>query len=111
MQRFERYLHRGVVMERLRDAEHLDALEVRGRWIPDPLEAFDEIDLALPLDGDRDLVLTLAVENGNIERMLLGWAPSGDDDADPRAFSGEELAAVLGQAGEAVRGLLEYLTT
>ena len=109
MQRFRPYLHRLLVAERLGDTEHLAALDVRGRWIPDPIEDFDEIDLALPLDDKRDLVITLALEKGNIERMLLGWAPPGDDDADARAFTEEELAAALESKGEELLRLLEFL--
>ena len=110
MQRFKPFMHRPLATDRLGDTEHLAALEVRGRWIPDPIEAFDEIDLALPLDDERDLVVTLAVENGNLERMLLGWAPPGDDDADARAFTEEELAAALEVRGADLQSLMEYLS-
>jgi len=109
MQRFKPYLHRPLVVDRLQDTEHLAALEVRGRWIPDPIEEFDEIDLALPLDDDRDLVITLALEQGELKRMQLGWAPPGDDDADTRAFPEEELATVLEEKGADLVHLLEYL--
>ena len=110
MQRFRTYLHRPLAPDRLGDTEHLAVLDVRGRWIPDPIEEFDEIDLALPLDDERDLVVTLAVEKGNLERMLLGWAPPGDDDADARAFTEDELAAALEEKGADLVRLMEYLS-
>ena len=53
MQRFKPFMHRPLATDRLGDTEHLAALEVRGRWIPDPIEDFDEIDLAIPLDEER----------------------------------------------------------
>ena len=110
MKRFRVFLHRPLVADRLGDTEYLAALEVRGRWIPDPIEEFDEVDLALPLDDDRDLVVTLALEKGNLERMLLGWVPPGDDDADARAFTEEELAAALEEKGADLVRLMEYLS-
>ena len=53
---------------------------------------------------------TLALEKGNLERMLLGWAPPGDDDADARAFTEEELAAALEEKGADLVHLMEYLS-
>ncbi len=41
--------------------------------------------------------------------MQLGWAPPGDDDADTRAFTEEELATVLEEKGADLVHLLEYL--
>jgi hypothetical protein len=74
------------------------------------VEDFDEIDVAISLDADRDLVLTMTLEKGSLERMMFGWAPAGDDDADARPFTEEELAAVLASRGDQVTGLLEYLS-
>lgn len=110
MQRFRQFLHRPLNVRHLGDTDHLAAMDVRGRFIPDPIEAFDEIDLALSLDQDRDMVITIAVENGEVERLLFGWAPPGDDDADARALTEAELAAFLEGRGTELLSLMEYLT-
>ena len=51
----------------------------------------------------------LRFEDGDIARMMLGWAPPGDDDADARALNEEQLAAALEQKGGELLGLLEFL--
>jgi hypothetical protein len=110
MQRFRRFLHTSVSEDRLHDGEGLSSRGVRGRWVPDPIEAFDEVELAIPLDEERDLVVTMALEDGRLERMMLAWAPAGDDDADARALDEEGIARALEARGEGLVELLEHLT-
>jgi len=109
MDRLRAYLHAEVMPSRLADVEALEALGWRGRWIPTDLE-FEEIELARPLDPGRDLILTVALEQGKVARILVVSAPTGDDDADARAFTEEGLAAALAVHGEACRAALAHLT-
>jgi len=109
MQRFRPFLHKPLDESRLRDgtiAEH----GARPRWVPETLEAFDEVELAMPLDAERDLVVTISVENGGVERILLGYTPPGDDDADFRGFTPEELEAALFAKGDALVDLVKAIT-
>jgi hypothetical protein len=110
MERLTKYIGRGLAEARLREERTLALLGARARWLPESLEDFDEIDLALPLDGERDLVLYVAVETGKIARIMLGRVPAGDDDADPLPFDEAGLAAVLDEKGDAVVSLLEAIT-
>ncbi|MEN8148977.1 MAG: hypothetical protein ABFS86_04090 [Planctomycetota bacterium] len=110
MERYRKYLGKTLSPERLADRAAIEATGFRGRWIPEVLEAFDEVELARPLDSERDLLLTLAVEEGAVARMLLGQAPAGDDDADARGLSEDELAAAVAEHGEAIEAVLELLT-
>ena len=110
MERFQKYLGRTLSSASLADRAAIEATGFRGRWIPEVLEAFDEIELARPLDDGRDLLLTLAVEEGKIARMMLGQAKAGDDDADARGLEEEELAAAVAAHGDAVDAVMELLT-
>lgn len=110
MERFRRFLGGSVDAARVADGAILERLGFRGRWIPEPLGDFDEIEVAAPLDGGRDLLVAVAVEEARVARILLGWGPAGDDDADRRGFSPEELRTVLDAHGERVRALLEAWT-
>jgi hypothetical protein len=107
MERFRTYLGRTVDPQRLADAPALDTQGFRPRWIPEPLGEFDEIEVSRELDGERDLVVTVAVEQGKVARILFGWGPAGDDDADRRGFEEAELGAVLEAHGDAAAALLD----
>ena len=109
MERLKPFLHRAVDPAVLGDPTALAAHECRGRWIPDPIEDFDEAEIALPLTPERDLVVTLALERQRLERMMLGWAPAGDDDADARALDAADLATALEASGARLVRLLDAL--
>jgi hypothetical protein len=110
MQRLRRFIGLEIRPERLADRSALPAFGARARWIPETIEEFDEIELAFPLDEEREVVLTFALENGRIARILVGGARAGDDDADTVGFEESEVAAVLDRhAGTFVR-LLDHLT-
>ena len=106
MERFRRFLGRTIEPERLADGAVLEDLGFRPRWIPEPLEEFDEIEVARSLDADRDLVVTVAVEQAKVARILFGHGPAGDDDADRRGFDEAEIAGMLDAHGDAVANLL-----
>jgi len=110
MDRLRKFLHLPLLPDRLADRAAMEGRGFRGRWVPDELQPFDEVELARPLDHATDLLLTLAVEEGKIERMMLGQALAGDDDADARGLSETELAEALAVHGDAVTDLLEFLT-
>jgi len=110
MDDLRRFMGRAVAVERLSDRETRNGLGVRDRWVPETIEAFDEIEFALPLTAERDAVLTLAVEDGNVARIMLGWAPAGDEDADARGFTEEELGSALERHRESLVRLLSHLT-
>lgn len=110
MERFTTYIGRELDEAGLRGEGALDRAGARARWLPETLEDFDEIDLALPLDAERDLAVYIAVETGKIARIMVGQVPAGDDDADPRPFEAADLAAVLEKKGDAVAALLGAIT-
>lgn len=110
MERYQKYLGRTLSSERLAERNAIETMGFRGRWIPEVLEAFDEVELARSLDDATDLLLTLAVEEGKIARMLVGKAPAGDDDADAKGLTQDELAAALAKHGDALDAILGFLT-
>ena len=77
----------------------------------DRIQAFDEIELAFPFTDDEELCLTITLEEGRMARILLSAARAGDDDADARGLSEEELRSALGRHGDTIAQLLERVTT
>jgi hypothetical protein len=110
MDRFQKYLYRPLLPDRLSDSDAVAAAGFRGRWVPEELQPFDEVELARSLDDATDLLVTLAVEEGKIARMMLGKAPAGDDDADATGLTEDELAAAVAAHGDAVERLMDHLT-
>ena len=108
MDRIRKYLGRELDPSRLTTFEEFGA---RARWVPDRIEAFDEIELAFPFTDDEELCLTIALEERRMERILLSAARAGDDDADARGLSEEELKSALGRHGDTIAQLLEHVTT
>jgi len=82
----------------------------RARWVPERIEAFDEIELAFPFTDDEELCLTIALEESRMARILLSAARAGDDDADARGLSEAELKSALDRHGDTIARLLEHLT-
>jgi hypothetical protein len=108
MERFRRFVGLAVDEERIADRGFLDTLGVRARWIPDPIDEFDEVEVALTLDQERDLVVSATIEKARVARVMFGWGPAGDDDADRRGFTPEELPAVLERHAETVLALFDH---
>ena len=108
MDRIRRYLGRELDSSRLTTVEEFGA---RARWVPDRIEAFDEIELAFPFTDDEELCLTIAIEERRMERILLSAARAGDDDADSRGLSEKELQSALDRHGDAIAQLLGHVTT
>ena len=107
MERLKPFVGRSLDAARLADRASLESLGFRGRWIPEELEEFDEVEVSRALDAERDLVVTVAVERGRVARILLGACPAGDDDADRRGLRPEGLPAILDDHGAAIGELLE----
>ena len=107
--RFRPFLGRTLDAARL-SSKALAAHGARARWLPPELQPFDEIEVAFAREGGEDLSLTIAVEDGKVARMLFGAVPAGDDEADPRALTPEELAAAIDEKGAAVESLLAQAT-
>lgn len=110
MERLKRYLHQEISESRLMDEGEIALFGARHRFVPDELADFDEVELAIEFEDTRDLVLTLTLEKGRIERLLLGWGPAGEDDEDMRALDEESLRSALDARGSDIVDLLSYLT-
>lgn len=80
------------------------------RYLPDEFEAFDEMDFLAPLDGERRLVVSAALEEGKIMRILLGWVGPGDPDDAMHALDEEGLGKALELNGDRLVGFFEKIT-
>jgi hypothetical protein len=110
MKRFQRFIGRPVDHSVVKDEALLASLGVEGRWVPDELEEFDEMEFGLGEQGDRTVIFTLVIERGTLQRVSLGYIPPGGDEDDMVAFSEEELAQVLDEKQDVLIRFFEKVT-
>jgi hypothetical protein len=110
MKRFQGFIGRAVAHAAVQDEGVLSPLGIEGRWVPEELEDFDEMEFGLGQWGDRTLIFTLVIEQGKLQRVSLGYIPPGGDEDDMHAFTEDELAQVLDEKGDALARFFEKVT-
>ncbi len=110
MKRFQGFIGKAVDHAALLDESVLASLGIEGRWVPDELEEFDEMEFGLGSRGDNTLIFTLVVEQFKLQRVSLGYIPPGGDEDDMHAFTEEELAKVLSENEDTLIRFFEKAT-
>jgi len=111
MKRLQKYIGCAIDLKAVGDGKLLSSLGVEGRYVPDEIEEFDEMEFGLGQSGDRTVIFTLVLEHGKLMRMALGYIPPGGDEDNMHAFSEVELAEILAEKGETLVGFFEKITT
>jgi hypothetical protein len=101
---------RAVDPKSLKDPSLFEGIGVVPRYLPETLEDFDEMEFLAPYEGDKKLVLSVALEEGKIQRILLGWVGPGDPEDAMRSFDEEELERAAASGGKVFETLLEKIT-
>jgi len=110
MKRLEKYINRQVVLDAVRDEAWLSSLGIEARYVPEALEEFDEMEFGLGHAMGRPTIFTLVVVQGKLQRVSLGWIPEEGEEDEMRAFSKEELGAVLTEKGSVLTKFFEKIT-
>lgn len=111
MKRFQPYINRTVNHNATKDGSLLSSLGVEGRYVPDTLEDFDEMEFGLGEWEGRKVIFTLVVEEGKLQRVSLGYVPEDGDEDDMVAFSQADLARVLEAKGDILTEFFEKVTS
>jgi hypothetical protein len=109
MKRFQQFLDRKVNIESMKNDTELTASGISVRYLPDPPEAFDEIELALDFKGQADAGLMITLVDGKIKKLLLGKFHEEDEDV-LLPLDDEQLALLLDLRGEQLLKLFEKIT-
>lgn len=107
MKRFQPFVGSVVERARLDDPVLFDDTGIAPRYLPDVFEEFDEMEFLAPFEGDRKLVFSLALEQGKVMRILIGWVEPDDPDDFMRSFDEEGLRKALDLQGEALVRFME----
>lgn len=110
MKRFQEFIGRAVNRNRCDDGALLGPAGLEPRYLPEAFDEFDEMDFLAPYEEGRSLVLSVALEQNRIQRILIGWAAPGDPDDAMRTLGDEELARALDAKGDDFRNFLAGIT-
>jgi len=110
MKRLQRFIDRTIELDAAKDEKLLSSLGVEGRYVPDELEEFDEMEFGIGRWAGKTVIFTLVAEHAKLKRVSLGWIPEGGDEDDMHAFSETELAQVLDEKGDALVRFFEGVT-
>lgn len=108
MEKLRCFLGKTISAARAADSLYLDSLEIRSTYCPEVPEDFDEFEFRTPF-GPTTIVITIAVEKGQIKRILF----SKEDPTDPEnitSLTSEELNAFLSQEESKLLNFFAYLT-
>lgn len=99
MERLQRFIDKRIDMNVVKDEQVLASLGVEGRYVPEELEDFDEMEFGLGLSSGRNIIFAMVLEGSKLKRVSIGFVPEGGDEDDMHAFSESELAEVMDEKG------------
>ena len=109
MKRFRKYIDKSLNMDNVKNADRLSVFGITCASLPDPPEEFDEFEFNTDFSEEMNVVIGVAVEMGNIKRVLFGLS----DKKDPDSFAGlseSQLEEFLARKGDHLVEFLEYIT-
>ena len=108
MERFRKYVGKGLNLENVKDAEKLSALGIAGRYVPDPPEDFDEFEFTTEFEG-REVLIMVTVARGRIQRILFTLIDPEDPEL-TRPLDQARLREFLAARGDRLVEFFEYVT-
>lgn len=107
MKRLQRFIDRAIDENVVKDESLLSSLGVEGRYVPEEIEEFDEMEFGLGHSGERIVIFTMVLEHGKLKRVSLGYIPPGGDEDAMHAFSESDLAEVMDEKGDTLANFFE----
>ena len=109
MKRFRRFLKKSLDLERVRDEKALSSMGITVRYAPDSPDDFDEFEFGLDYKRKEDVAFLVAIEKGQIARMLFGKTVKDNPDM-LNPMTDEELSELLESRGEMLERFFEFVT-
>jgi len=108
MERFKKYMGRELNIENVKNEQQLNSFGVKCTFLPDPVEEFDEFEFRTSFSGHDNIVITVTIELGKIQRVMFGVADADNPDV-VRSFTGEKLESFLAEKGNEMIGFFEFI--
>lgn len=108
MERFRRFMGREINLENVKNSNCLQPFGITCTYLPDPPDEFDEFEFRTGFAG-QEIVITVAVEQGKIQRIMFSGADSDNPDV-TRSLSPSRLEELLAGKGDVLAGFFESIT-
>jgi hypothetical protein len=108
MERFRKYMGSELNIENIKDESSLNGYGVKCTYLPDPVEEFDEFEFRTDFNGQQNIVITITIELGKIQRVMFGEADENNPDV-VRSLTGEQLESFLSQKGDQMTGFFDFI--
>ncbi len=109
MKRFRQFLGKKLDISKATDSEKLSKWNIKNRYAPEEPDDFDEFEFGIDYLGEQDVAFLVAIEKGQIARLLFGWTvPDNPDMMKP--MKDADLAGLLEKRGSALTEFFDYIT-
>lgn len=109
MERFRKYIDKGINIGNTKNSDQLNTFEVTGRYLPDPPEEFDEFEFSTNFKGHRDLGIMVTIELGKIKKLVFGLIDPQNPDI-IRPLSESQIVELLEQRGDQLVQFFDYIS-
>lgn len=109
MERFRKYIDVDLNVENVKNSAQLETYGVECTYLPDPVEEFDEFEFRTDFGGEKNIVITFAIEMGKIKRLMFGEADKNNPDV-VKSLTGSRLESFLSEKGEAMEKFFDFIT-
>ena len=110
MQRFKKYIGKGVSLPNIKDPARLESFGMTCRYLPDPPEDYDEFEFVTDFAGGKqNLGFMVTIELMKIKKLLFGIISPEDPDV-VRPLSEPEIEELLTTRGDQLVSFVEYIT-
>jgi len=110
VKRFRQFLGKELDTEKATNELELSKWNINVRYAPEIPDDFDEYEFGIDYKNKQDVGFLVALEKGEIARLLFGWTvPDNPDMLKP--MSDKELKDLLKARGEALLEFFNFVTS
>jgi len=108
MKRFRKYFDETLNVENVKNSDRLRFFGVTCRYLPEPVEDFDELEFTTEF-GSHDVLISIVVQLGKIKRIQFTLLDPENPDA-IKGLKESQLKDLLTQKGDHLVEFFEYIT-
>lgn len=108
MKRFKKFIGKNLNTENIKNSDELNLLGIKGKYIPDPPEEFDEFEFTTDFEG-QEIQINVAVQSEEIKRIFFSLVDEHNKDI-VKGLTETKLEELLKEKGDLLLKFFEYIT-